>query len=573
MNRVMYIENQIKNDIPSCQVTAVLFMFIIAQLCVVISPEISFGADYYVDSLNGDDGNRGISPNEAWRSVYKVNTTTLSPGDNIYFRRGGLWRDLLKAGYSGMPAAPITYSAYGNGDMPVISASRILAGWEFYLSNIWRISSEHTVQVFVDGDRCRRQGSLVALQRNRDWYQNDDHLYLYSDANPDDGYLIESSNKFYAVNVTGSHVNISGLEVKMASGDGMAITNGADDVQIRNVKSSLNYWTGIKISTGGTTSEFCIIDNCETVDNGGSGIALANTVLCTISNNRVTRNCQLDTGEEQHQWDACIKMTGAGSRSNILEHNICSNARYGAGIWLDFCGPENIVRYNQCFANQNNGIYNEITSHTQIYYNLSYNNEGASTAAGIWISGRDGEAPYGGDADSNYVANNVCYGNEGFGILLHNDDGVPGNTEHNVIRNNISVSTLNGPNLRVGGAAENSPNTIEYNCFGPESRNFIEWGWGAYMNSYGAFEGAYGGSTHSVESAPHLVDAVSGDFHIHPGSPVIDAGGMHRIEIETDLGGTPVPQGDAIDVGAYEFVAPDLPPSPPRNVKVEVPDP
>ena len=45
-------------------------------------------ASYYLDSKAGDDSNSGRSPSSAWRTIAKLNSIALSPGDTVYFRRG-----------------------------------------------------------------------------------------------------------------------------------------------------------------------------------------------------------------------------------------------------------------------------------------------------------------------------------------------------------------------------------------------------------------------------------------------------------------------------------------------------
>ena len=54
------------------------------------------GRYFYVDSINGDDSCSGFTPEEAWRSLEKVNELIFQPGDHIRFRRGGEWHGMLK---------------------------------------------------------------------------------------------------------------------------------------------------------------------------------------------------------------------------------------------------------------------------------------------------------------------------------------------------------------------------------------------------------------------------------------------------------------------------------------------
>ena len=43
---------------------------------------------FYVDSTNGSDGNDGLSPEEAFQTIDKLNTLTFIPGDEIRFKKG-----------------------------------------------------------------------------------------------------------------------------------------------------------------------------------------------------------------------------------------------------------------------------------------------------------------------------------------------------------------------------------------------------------------------------------------------------------------------------------------------------
>ena len=49
-------------------------------------------AVFHVDSEAGNDSAEGTRPDTAWRTLDKVNATALIPGDQILFKRGGLWR-------------------------------------------------------------------------------------------------------------------------------------------------------------------------------------------------------------------------------------------------------------------------------------------------------------------------------------------------------------------------------------------------------------------------------------------------------------------------------------------------
>lgn len=90
----------------------------------------AFGATYYVDPVNGNNSNDGLSTNLAWQSIDRGTRGYgfyLSPGDTLYLR-GGNYRGNTNAidtgalGNSGTDSQPITIAAYP-GETPVVSDS------------------------------------------------------------------------------------------------------------------------------------------------------------------------------------------------------------------------------------------------------------------------------------------------------------------------------------------------------------------------------------------------------------------------------------------------------------------
>jgi len=79
-------------------------------------------ATFYIDSEKGCDTAAGTADSAAWQSLEKVNAAELIPGDQVLFKRGGLWRGQLVP-QSGSPAARIVYGAYGAGEKPILQGS------------------------------------------------------------------------------------------------------------------------------------------------------------------------------------------------------------------------------------------------------------------------------------------------------------------------------------------------------------------------------------------------------------------------------------------------------------------
>lgn len=80
------------------------------------------GTVYYV-SPSGSDSASGRSPLTAWRTLGKVTSATLKPGDRVLLRRGARYTGELEIDESGTPTAPITVGAYGLGATPTVTGS------------------------------------------------------------------------------------------------------------------------------------------------------------------------------------------------------------------------------------------------------------------------------------------------------------------------------------------------------------------------------------------------------------------------------------------------------------------
>ncbi len=75
------------------------------------------GTKYYVSSTDGDDANDGLSPEKPFKTLAKVNATSLKPGDGVFFKRGDVFRGNLST------KSGATYSAYGEGAKPRLYGS------------------------------------------------------------------------------------------------------------------------------------------------------------------------------------------------------------------------------------------------------------------------------------------------------------------------------------------------------------------------------------------------------------------------------------------------------------------
>lgn len=106
-----------------------------------VRPVQSVGRVYYV-SPAGDDGNSGARPDQAWRTLARVQTAlpSLGAGTQVLFERGRTFTGMLEVNVSGAAGAPLTFGAYGSGDRPVLSGLTPLTGWTAQNGNRWVVT-------------------------------------------------------------------------------------------------------------------------------------------------------------------------------------------------------------------------------------------------------------------------------------------------------------------------------------------------------------------------------------------------------------------------------------------------
>ncbi len=123
---------------------------LVGLLIVFLFSSPAYATNYYV-SNSGSDLANGLSENTPWQTLSKVNSTTFSPGDNIFLNRGNNWYEPLIIPYSGASGNPITIGAYGNGNNPVLNGTAAVTNWNVYQDHIYVANVNYNVsRVFVD---------------------------------------------------------------------------------------------------------------------------------------------------------------------------------------------------------------------------------------------------------------------------------------------------------------------------------------------------------------------------------------------------------------------------------------
>lgn len=112
--------------------TGKLFKHILRSLlfaaCIFCFAE-GYSRNHYISS-SGNDAANGRTAQSTWRTLQKLNKTTLQAGDTIFLQRGGVYEGTITVRQSGTAQKPIVITAYGDGPEPVISGSVAVNEWK-----------------------------------------------------------------------------------------------------------------------------------------------------------------------------------------------------------------------------------------------------------------------------------------------------------------------------------------------------------------------------------------------------------------------------------------------------------
>ncbi|MEM7369948.1 MAG: right-handed parallel beta-helix repeat-containing protein [Bacteroidota bacterium] len=309
-------------------------------------------------------------------------------------------------------------------------------------------------------------------------------------------------------------------------------------------------------------ADFIIVDGFIVNGMKGNG----NGIRVVVADNCVVRNCSCDNNAERGIFTAFTD-------DILIEHNICTNSVDEHGIYVSNSSDRPIVRYNECYGNNNIGIHfngdlsaggDGIISDPQVYGNILHDN---NLAAGINMDG----------VENPLIYNNLIYNNHtGQGIALFQQDGaIP--TQGAKIFNNTIIVPADGR----WGILVKSGSNVNTEIYNNIILNEHAWRGCIVVEDTAQFKSDYNllndkmsntddGSAISLANWQNLgfdahsqlagamssifVDPAGGDYHLISSSSVIDAGtDLVSPWVMNDLDLNPRPSGSTFDIGAYEF--------------------
>lgn len=291
----------------------------------------SIDQTYFVDRQGGDDANHGKTPNSAWKTLQKVNSSRLLPGDKILFRRGQVWDESLRVSSSGTSSLPITFGAYGEGPRPIFTGAIDVRSksWIQVRSGVWSVAlpadeGRRPERIFIGGkpleDRFAKT-SVAELSFDQEWSwdnANGGTLYFFSRVSPAQFTFPFEVNVRRRGIMLGMNNFIHIKEIQlMRFREGLWI--GGNNCVIEDFTSNENSFSGVTII--GSSNR---LKNFETSDNGvdlrpggtqahGLGVLLDGFESLKASNNEVSDFVANDNSEDGVQTGP---LAGNGNRFN-----------------------------------------------------------------------------------------------------------------------------------------------------------------------------------------------------------------------------------------------------------------
>ena len=543
-------------------------------------------ATYYVDSLNGSDGNDGLSPSRAWRRIERVNQVTFAPGDSILLKRGCVWQGAgFKAKGNGSVQSPITLADYGEANLalPIIDgvgaheAAILLQNVQNWIVRNLELTQHGQTPQNLDPNNEKGKD---ADQYSDEYMRAVVHvLGLGAPNEPNCGEACTVRN-----------IRLENLVVRDGSWNGIYASGGyyqlrsatygyVDNLVIVGVESRNNHKAGIEITCTYYQTRIYATSNVMVLDshlhhNGGDGVMVGPVRNGLLEGNECDHNGRIRNARVGcWTWDS----ENTTIQFNESHHNMTpltdGKARDGSGFDLDLGTENGMIQYNWSHDNEGEGFlllswpvgygYSRGESHNiQMRYNIS-ERDGKKLGGGITIFG--GVSPA-------VIYNNVIYyeadrlaGTEMFngegGAITTSIFGKSGRPDVRAYNNIFITNGRTNPAATSNNLWTDGAGTFAFNnnvWWRVEGGTRFQWG-GSAITSWSGWQ-ANGFEANGFNLDPVVVGFLGNGpraYHLAASSPARDRG---RIVTEAlrgmgmqDAFGASTLQGAAYDIGAAEY--------------------
>ena len=128
----------------SVKITSLIMAIVImmSSLCI-----FAFAQDdkiyYYIDSIDGNDANSGLTEAEAVKSIAGLKDLVIGPGTHFLFRRGGEYECEVTLTCNGTKENPVVISAYGEGEKPLLYTNNKTEAFRLFDCSYLTLSDLH----------------------------------------------------------------------------------------------------------------------------------------------------------------------------------------------------------------------------------------------------------------------------------------------------------------------------------------------------------------------------------------------------------------------------------------------
>ncbi|WP_168442575.1 right-handed parallel beta-helix repeat-containing protein [Pontiella desulfatans] len=419
------------------------------------SPLIASGTAYYLSSSSGNDSGEG-TPSSPWKSLSRINSTKLKPGDEIYFKKNDRFDGRFVLNGSGTKDQPIRITSYGEGPLPVITGHS--DGGDFQEA-VYVLNNDNIVF-----DRLEIQNERT---RSRSGVKDDDAygLHVHNTGGRVMKNIIVRNMVFknvYAVKPMLNPDDFDGIEVAGIRFSSSRNRRGHPPKNIRNILVEDCLFSdiqrlGIHIKHSGSQdgardpinhNENVIVRNNEFHHLGGTSVLPIRTYNCLIENNLFNH-----PGSSKDS-----RMPGRGSSvwtwrcvNTVIQRNTCLSTRGyldSHGIHIDHENINTFVQYN--YMEDCEGGFVEIlggNSNAVYRFNISVNdgwrdnpNWGSSNHT-LWIN-NVGPGKKEHHCTHSYIYNNTVFMDRDFSTAIEM------NAKNTFIYNNLFVNEGGG---EIGG--------------------------------------------------------------------------------------------------------------------------
>lgn len=446
---------------------------------------------YFIDATGGNNGNTGLSPDQAWQTIAKLNTVTPNPGEWVLFKRGEKWEEILYPLGDGIAGNHINYGSYGTGNKPIITGRGKIIGtdvignwtetfggshiWYFDLTGLGYSGSNPLNRLWLNNTEQVISETLVLISATEPFFFDNgaQRLYFYNNNNPGTLGLFESGNvrsrclelsndnyySFYNIDFQGSYY-------------GIRLTNGTHDLLFDNCNIGL-YTPGNGITSGDNTAS---IDNVEirycTFDTGM--LIKYEIASFYIPWYGINMTYEADNWNIHHNyfknWDyaafAFIWLAGYDCTNLYFHHNEITAPDTYEGKPIGISSPNGSTQYFYNNYMHNVGVGCQMTGvGWKFYSNVIDNVRGAPLFTVVSKSGLIISNNVNSDCSLIEVYNNTICNCSGPGIYLGKNSDATVN-ENNFFRNNIlynNGTTEAGVQLQIREYAVVNYSTYQYN--------------------------------------------------------------------------------------------------------------